>query len=172
MTAPVYMRWTGEAFEPMNARNAAECDRRFVVGEVYSLDEVQSRSMDSHRHEFAFIREAWLNLPERYADAPFARSSEHLRKYTLIMTGWCDTATHVCSSRAEAMRFAAFIRPLDEFSVVTVKEATVIRATAKSQSMKAMGKDDFQRSKQAILDYLEDLIGAERGSLLKHGEAA
>lgn len=172
MHQPVYMRWTGDGFEPATARQTSECDKRFVVGEVYPLDEAHQRSGETHRHEFAFIREAWQNLPEHYADAPFARSPEHLRKFALIMTGWCDTTTFVASSKAEAQRMASFIRPLDEFSVVSVKEATVTRAVAKSQSMKAMGKRDFQASKQAILDYLEDMIGVQRGALAKHGEAA
>lgn len=169
---PVYLRWNGEAFEPATPRQATECNRRFVVGEVYPMDEHHQRSGETHRHEFAFIREAWMNMPERYAEAPFALSPEHLRKFALIQTGWCDTQTLVCSSRAEAMRVASFIRPLDEFSVVAVTGPTVTRMTAKSQSMKAMGKRDFQASKKAILDYVEDLIGAERGSLTKHGEAA
>ncbi|MCZ4089302.1 hypothetical protein [Sinorhizobium psoraleae] len=61
------------------------------------------------------------------------------------------------------MRLAAFIRPIDAFSVVDVKEATVT-FVAKSQSMRAMGKEEFSASKSAVLDFLDDLIGVERGT--------
>ncbi|WP_234840443.1 hypothetical protein [Sinorhizobium meliloti] len=70
------------------------------------------------------------------------------------------------------MRLAAFIRPIDAFSVVDVKEATVTRYVAKSQSMKAMGKQDFQESKTAVLDFLDDLIGVELGTTQRNAGAA
>ncbi len=48
---------------------------------------------------------------------------------------------------------------MDGFFIVDVKEATVTRYVAKSPSMKAMDKQEFQQSKVAVLDFLDDLIG-------------
>ena len=164
--APVFLQYQGEGeFKPSNKRQANECDKRFVVGEIYPLDVDYGRSTVSHNHEFAFVKTAWDNLPEHYSAALFAQSPTHLRRYALIMTGWCDTSTQVCASNAEAMRTAAFIRPMDEYSVVVVNGVTVNRMVAKSQSRKAMGGKVFQQSKQAVMDYLEDLIGVPKGSL-------
>lgn len=168
---PVYLRYAGEGcFEPANQRQAKASDAIYTIGEVYPLEPAYQRSHASHNHEFAFVNEAWLNLPESYSIAPFAASPEHLRKHALIMTGWCDTQTFACGSKAEAERWAANLRPLDEYSVVIVQGTTVTRAVAKSQSMRAMGKKDFQASKTAIMEYLEDMIRVGRGALT--GQAA
>ncbi len=45
-----------------------------------------------------------------------------------------------------------------------VEGATVYRFTAQSQSRKAMGAKLFQESKTAVLEFIEDLIGIERGA--------
>ena len=172
MSGPVLLQWNGEAFQPANRHWARECDKRFVVGEFYTLAEHNDRSKSSHNHYFAAISDAWQNLPETYAGMNFAESAEHLRAYALIKTGYCDTHTIVCSSKAEAGRVAAFIRPIDAFSVVVVNEATVTRYTAKSQSVKAMGKQEFQESKTAVLDFLDDLIGVDRGTTQRQAGSA
>ena len=68
----------------------------------------------------------------------------------------------VASSKAEALRVAAFIRPVDEFAVVTVIEAVVTIYTAKSQNMRAMGKKGFRASADAVLDFVSAMIGTSR----------
>ena len=103
-------RWTGEGFSPMG-RWAQKCSEQFVVGEIYNIEEVTGRSLASHNHYFASILEAWKNLPEDMMDE-FA-TSEHLRKRALIRTGYADHRQIVASSKAEALRIAAFIRPID-----------------------------------------------------------
>ncbi|MBD9519326.1 hypothetical protein IB262_05385 [Ensifer sp. ENS02] len=165
-------RWTGEELVPVNRRWQSLADRHLVVGEEYYLAEHNDRSMNTHRHYFASVAEAWRNLPEHFAGLPFTESAEHLRAYALIRTGYCDAHTIVCSSKAEASRMAAFIRPIDGFSIVDVKEATVTRYVAKSQSMKAMDKQEFQQSKAAVLDFLDDLIGVERGTTHRNAGSA
>lgn len=169
--SPMTFRWDGEAMVPMprfhNMANA-----RFVVGETYTLVEHQERSDISHRHYFASVKKAWDNLPEIYADQPWAQSPEHLRKFCLIRAGYSDSHTLVCSSKAEAQRVARFMRPIDEYAVVTVQEATVTRFTAQSQSYRAMGKDEFQRSKELVLDQLAHLIGVDRQQLSKEAGMA
>jgi hypothetical protein len=156
MTGPIPMAftWDGDAMVPAHPRLA---DRHFVIGEVYSLVQHEDRSAVSHRHYFASIREAHNNLPEDVAlDFP---TPERLRKFCLIKAGYCDSQSFVASSKAEALRLAAFIKPVDEFSVVTVEGPVVTRYTAKSQSERAMGKKEFQASKDAVLGIISDMLG-------------
>jgi hypothetical protein len=157
---PLAYDWDGEAMRPRHPKLA---DRHYVIGESYVLAPYEVRSRSSHCHQFAAINEAWMNLPESLAER--FPTAEHLRKFALIRAGYCDSQTHVASSRAEAVRIAAFIRPTDEFAVVTVEGPTVTRYTAKSQSERAMGKAEFQRSKQAVLDVIAELIGVTPESL-------
>jgi hypothetical protein len=156
MSPPMPFRWDGEAMAPLKPKLA---DREFVIGEVYSLVEHHERSHASHAHYFAAINEAWLNLPEALSDR-FA-TDEHLRKFALIKAGYHDEQSIVCSSKAEALRVAAFIKPMDDYAIVTVSGPVVTRYTAKSQSLKAMGKFVFQASKEAVLEILAAMLNVE-----------
>lgn len=167
--SPQLFRWDAERSVMVPLR-PLRADRVFTDQEVYRLGVIEERSANSHAHFFAAIHEAWSNLP----DAMLTRypTSEHFRKTGLIETGWCDTHTLVCSSKAEAQRVAAFMRPTDEFSVVIAKECTVTRYVAKSQSVRAMGRDDFQRSKQSVLDWAAAQIGTSTTALSSNTGAA
>ena len=61
---------------------------------------------------------------------------------------------------------AAFVRPMDEHAVVLISEAVVSVYTAQSQSFRAMGKERFQASKDAVLEALADMIGVETSAPL------
>ena len=163
MSAPpriMAFRWDGEVMIP---RVPGVAQRQYEVGETYRLEVREERSTNSHNHFFASINEGWLNLPEHVAER--FPTPDHLRKYLLIRTGYRDERTIVATSKAEAQRIAAFIRPMDEFAVVTVREATVAVYTAKSQSVRAMGAREFAASKTAVLDALAAMIGVERKAL-------
>lgn len=154
---PLAVRWNGEAFEPLASwRKAA--DLHFVIGEVYAMELCEARSQKSHRHYFAAVAEIWKNLPETALDR--FPNPEALRAYGLIRAGYCDTETLVCSSKAEAVRVAAFMRrPGDIGTIVVVRDNTITRYTARSQSQRAMGtKKAFQESKDAVLSVLAALI--------------
>jgi hypothetical protein len=156
-TRPVPMQWNGEAMIPTRGF-AALADKQFVIGEVYTLDNCDpTRSMVSHRHYFAAVYDAWLNLPEEQSQR-FA-TADHLRKYALIKAGFHDERSIVCASRAEALRVAAFIQPMDEYALVVTSEAAVRVYTAKHQNMRAMGRKVFQESKDAVLGVLADMLG-------------
>lgn len=134
-----------------------QADAMFCIGETYTMVPVEDRSAASHRHFFASVNEAWANLPEGLAaEYPTA---EHLRKAALIRAGYRDERSIVCASRAEALRVAAFVRPLDAYALVVVSEAVVRVYTAQSQSVRAMGKDAFQKSKDDVLTALAGMIG-------------
>lgn len=153
---PMLFEWDGEAMRPGRRFNAL-ANEHFTVGEVYRMEVQEQRSVVSHNHYFATLNDIWLSLPEGYGDR--IPSVEHMRKWALIRTGYRDERSIVCASKAEAQRIAAFIKPLDDFSIVVVNEATVSVYSAKSQSLKAMGAKDFQASKEKVLDYCHGLIG-------------
>ncbi len=166
MSAPLLlMQWDGEALHPVGpARRRA--NESLIVGARYTVEPQEPRSEASHRHFFASVNDAWATLPEAAAER-FA-SPEALRKFALIATGFRDERSIACSSKAEAERVASFIKPMDDFALVTVNDAVVTVWTAKSQSPKAMGKDQFQASKTAVLDYIAGLIGHTGDSLSKN----
>lgn len=158
------MQWDGEVMRPARGF-AALADKQFVVGELYTLDEADpTRSMRSHRHYFAAVYDAWLNLPE--GEGQRFPTADHLRKYALIKAGYRDERSIVCSSKAEAVRLGAFVKPMDDYAIVAVSEAVVRVYTAKSQSPRAMGRKVFQESKDAVLGELARMIDVSREQLL------
>jgi len=152
---PMPMKWDGSAMVPLQPKRAGSF---YEAGKTYVLTEHKDRSQSSHNHEFGWLHEAWMNLPEDMLTERFP-TAEHLRKWALIRAGYSDSHTITCGSKAEALRIAAFIKPIDEFAVVVVTEATVTRYTAKSQSRRAMGAAEFQRSKTLIMDVVAKLLG-------------
>lgn len=168
---PILFDWDGEAMVPASPHWAKRCDEQFVVGEKYRLAIHEERSANSHNHYHAAVHDAWMNLPEELA-AQYP-TPEKLRKHALIKAGFANTREVVFETPEDALRAAAFARALDDYAVVTVRENVVTMYTAKSQTYRAMNKDDFQASKQAVLDILEGFIGAEPGDLRREaGQAA
>ncbi|TPN03842.1 hypothetical protein FJ973_29815 [Mesorhizobium sp. B2-1-3] len=166
MIPPLHFRWDGDALVPLRPILA---DRHYVVGETYSIVEHHDRSANSHRHYFAALGNAWSNLPDRMLEE--FPTAEVLRKKLLIRAGYADERSIVCASKAEAQRVAAFVKPMDDYAIVTVREAVVRVYTAQSQSVKAMGAKAFQESKTKVLEALDDLLGVERGATAR-SEAA
>lgn len=168
MTPVLTFQWDGEAMVPKHPRLA---DKHYVVGESYPLVIHEERSGNSHRHYFASVHEAWSNLPED--EAIRFPTSEHLRKWALVKAGYADERSIVCASKAEALRLAAFMRPMDEYAIVVTSEATIKVFTPKSQSVRAMGKKDFQDSKTKVLEIVWGLVGVAPDEAAKHvGKAA
>ena len=153
---PILFEWNGERMVPANSYWAKRCNEHFVVGLKYQLVEQQERSMKSHRHYFSCIKEAWDNLPEHLAEQ--YASPEHLRKKALIKAGYRNERSVVCDTPAQATKVAAFLMPIDEYAAVVVRGNVVYHLTAKSQSMKAMGKKEFGESKEAVLNAIAALI--------------
>ena len=163
MAPPIIVcTWDGEKFVPQR-RFAKLCDKHFVVGEQYALAEHHERSAESQGHYFAALKEAWKNLREE--DATRFPSAEHLRKWALVKAGYFDVRDIACISKGEAARAAAHIRALDGYAVITISEGVVRVYTAKSQSKAAMGHQQFQESKQAVLDIVSGMVGVSSGDL-------
>jgi hypothetical protein len=147
-------------------RFAAQVAENYADGAVYWLTPEPQRSDKTHNHEFAWIAEAWKTLPDHLtAEYP---SSEHLRKKGLIATGWYTVQDYVCSSRAEAARWAENLRrETDKYAVVVPSETVVRVFKARSQSKAAMGAADFQKSKTDLIEWIAALLEVEPAALEK-----
>lgn len=169
MNHPTLFTWDAEALVmvPRWPRLAAS---RFVGGEDYALVALEHRSDKTHAHQFAWLREAWANLPEGLAEQ--FPTPEHLRKRGLIETGYYVEQMIDAGSNAAALRVAAYMRAKDEFSHVVVRGAYAVERVAKSQSRRAMDAREFQASKSALLDWCAALIGVSPETLGPAREAA
>jgi hypothetical protein len=164
-----YWRFDGEAMQPL-PQFAQKVREAFVPGQVYRLMEYDERSPDSHKQYFATIREGFINLPEDWAEC-FADET-HLRKWLLIRCGFRNEKVVVCKTHAEALRTAAFVQEIDEYAVVIPSGLVVRFLHAKSQSYRAMGKAEFERSKTATLDLLAQMLEVSPEELEKAGRNA
>lgn len=153
---PVPCVWDGIAFVPRRGFERI-ANKDYIVGEAYTILPYEERSDVSHRHEFAWLKTAWMSLPERFAEQ--FPTPESLRKRALIEAGFYDETIIDAGTNAAAIRVAVALRGIDDFAAVTVKGPMVIRRTAKSQSRRAMKKDEFQKSKTAIMEIIGGLIG-------------
>lgn len=169
MTHPTAFTWDAEAcvMVPKWPRLAAP---RYEGCKDYLLADVEHRSDATHRHEFAWLREAWASLPEHLAD--LFPTSEHLRKRALIDAGYFRETIIDAGSNAAALRVASFMRTKDEFAVVVVRGPVVVERVAKSQNRRAMDKAEFQASKTAILEIVSAMIGVTPETLQRQQEAA
>lgn len=164
MTTPVKLiHLGGGKWEAANAHHASLCDANYELDEILTLAEIQDRSMASHRQYFAMIREAWKNLPENLQLEPYAGHYHHLRKHALILCGYrAEPMSFVMASHAEALRSAPVLKAaMKEYCLAPVRENTVTILRAQSQSLKDMGRTDFQQSKDRTLTWVSELIGAD-----------
>jgi hypothetical protein len=160
--------WRDGVFVP-ETRQAAYWDDQLGEGEIVTMERHEPVSQASRGHYHATIHDAWLNLPE--GDERFP-TEDSLRRWALIRSGWCTVSDCVCSSPEQAATVAAFTGN-SEGVIVVVRENVVRKYTAKSQSAKAMNKQDFQRSKQDVLDTIAELLAVKRKQLEKNaGNAA
>lgn len=160
----VSLMYQGEGrFAAVNAHHARRCDDAYGHGEIMDMARVEDRSWKSHQAYFAQIGEAWKNLPERCQLEPYAGHRDHLRKHALIMAGYrADPIAFVMASNAEALRAAPVLRAtVKDYCIAPVQGPTVTLFAAKSQSLKAMGRKEFQESKDAVLSWISGEIGVD-----------
>jgi hypothetical protein len=149
--------WNGQVMVPTRLLAATQA---YEPGRRYWLEEASERSWLSHQQQFAWIGEAWGNLPHALAET--FPTPEHLRKAALIATGWRRETIIEAGNATAAQRVAAYARGEDEFAHVVVRGPTVIVQKARSQRMHGhdrMDKAEFQKSKDDILGWIADLIG-------------
>lgn len=159
---PLPFRYIDGKMVPSSRRQA---DRYFVEGEAYALEEHNARSLNSHNHYFAALHSAWLNIPENLS--PEYPSEEHFRKKLLIQAGYCDTQNIVFSTSNDAIKASSLALARDDYCVANVEGRVLTIWTAKSQSMRAMGKQVFQESKTKVLEIAASMIGTTPETLTK-----
>ena len=152
---PLVYTWDGDGMVPMPGRFTALANDLFVVGQRYRLAEWLDRSQISHGHQFAFITEAWTNLPEPWAT--LIPTDGHLRKFALCRAGFCDTKSISYNSRAEAVRTYDALR--GDYDWAEVHGNVVNLHKAHSQKRCYANGVRFQKMKQAILEICAELIG-------------
>lgn len=158
---PVRFMWRDGVLVPDGPRAARYCDENFGEGEIVMMERHEERSPASHAHYFACIAEAWNNLPEEDSRFP---NPEALRKWALVKAGYCTESSIVCDSPEQAATVASFLG-FTAGVVIVVKDNVVKRYVAHSQSLKAMNKQVFQESKNAVLDVIAALIDVKRRRL-------
>ena len=158
---PIPLTYKGEGtFVAPTLYWRAVVDGKFSQGHRYVFMQQQERSWKSHRHYFANINEAWSNMPEKYANR--YASPDQLRKEALVACGYYDQREFVCTSNKEALKLAKWLRSDKEmFAIIAVHGDTVVERRPKSQSVKTMGKEEFQQSKDDVMAYCWNLVGVD-----------
>lgn len=143
-------------------------------GEIVLASVERGRSMASHRHQFAWLADAWQSLPESAHGKPWAETPETLRKHALIATGFhnhtvIDCGTNAAAERVMAALVAAEMRA-HGYAVGRVAGPVAQVWTPESQSLAAMGGDRFKESKRAVLEWVAEKVGVAPDDLEKAGQ--
>ena len=160
---PVEFTWTEDGVMKPLDRWVGRCNHQFCVGETYRLTVEEERSTASQGHYFAALKEGWQNLREDLA--PSFPSPEHLRKWCLVKSGHANERSIVCQTAADASRFAEFMKHQDEYAVVVHKGNVLKVFTAKSQSVRSMKKDEFEKSKRDVLELVASMARTTQAQL-------
>ena len=140
-------------------------------GETVFVSVERGRSGNSHRHQFAWLHDAWHSLPESEQNQPYAETPETLRKHALIATGYNQTAVIDCGANATALRIKAHMIAAETrahgYALAQVRGTVLTVWTPESQSVRAMGGERFQASKTAIMDWIAANIGVTADDLRK-----
>ena len=154
---PIVCNWNGENFSPIMGHKAT-AKKQCLTGQSYIFELSEQRSAARHRAYMAFIGQCWASLPEELTRKH--PSPDHLRKYALIVTGYCTTQDFVCQSRKEAERtaFALAAMDSDRYAIISIHDCIVRVQRAESQSYRAMGKQRFNESQEAVENYVGELL--------------
>lgn len=153
--SPFPLDYDGEVFRPPSPFFAKRARDRFAKGRHLFVEHLE-RSTVSHQQQFAWLKEAWSQLPENLAD--LYPTPEHLRKRALIEAGYFNEEAIDCGTKAAALKVASFIRRRDDFALAIVRGPVILVRTAKSQSYRAMPRGEFQASKSAIMEIIAAMI--------------
>lgn len=168
MMHPVAFRFDNGLMVPANKFHATRANKQYNQGETYVLVPNEARSPESHRFYFACLHEAWLNLAEEHAERH--PSSEHLRAYCLVQTGHADKTTIVCATPEDAIRTAAIASTREKIRIIEIKGRIIEVWIPRSQSMRSMGKAEFESSKREVLDLAAAMARTTRGDLERNAD--
>lgn len=146
-----------------------EGQKWFPASYVLELEDAlreKMRDASDLRGYMATINELFQSLPERLERAPYAKSADTFRKHALIKTGYCDVDTIVFEHSDQAARMAATIgyraRMGYGYALTLVRENMVLCSVPHSQSIKAMGRETFNKSRGDVLDYCRGVVGVSQ----------
>ena len=162
---PIKVVWTGASFVPQG-REMTYCQHMFRVGEIFTIDPEQERDMNSHRHYFVQLKEAWENLPEEYGEQ--YPDEEIFRKKLLIQCGYYTESSIVCDTTNDAFILAAFMADADRSATINVHGNVIQKFVARSQKVQLMGRKEFQQSKWAVLELAACMINVTPKQLEKN----
>lgn len=132
-------------------------------GEIVMVSVERGRSDRSHRHQFAWVADAWRSLSEADAMQPWAETPETLRKHALIACGYHQTYTLDCGANATAQRIKAALVAAEfkahGYAIGQARGPVLTIWTPESQSVRSMGGRRFQDSKEAIMDWIAARLG-------------
>lgn len=157
-------RWQGGVLRPLT-NTPPDMDE----GETVFVEVGRGRSPSSHKHQFAWVADAWASLPESLSGMPWAETPETLRKHALIATGYHQTYTVDCGGNAAAARVKAHLVAAEfgrhGYAIGQVRGPVLTIWTPESQSARAMGGKRFQESKTAIMEWIAEKIGVTPSEL-------
>jgi len=141
-------------------------ERFFPASYVTTLEDAlrsDMRDRSALRGFMATVKELWDSMPERFDNVPFARSPDTFRKHALIKTGHCDVDTFCFNTPDEARRKLTNIgymaRMAHGYTIIKIDGPVIHCITPHSQSLKAMGKEKFNKSKADVLDFCRGIVG-------------
>lgn len=138
--------------------------QHYEEGGTYRLAPIEEASPRSRSHYFACLNEAWKNLSDKHAER--FPSVEALRKFALIQTGYRTAVYRILDTAEDATKAAAMLGQfVDPHSILVQRENTVTVLSARSQSGQSMSKKEFDASKNAVLEYLAQMIGVDQPTL-------
>jgi len=170
---PAVFTWTGEAMVP-TPESLPLCMRQFDKGALYQMRAMRERSVKSHNEFMALVKEAFDNLPEHLASR-FPTVSR-LRYWCLAKCGYCAEKTRIFQTRHDAKVFEDYVIESSTTSYCQVEGNVAMIWTPTSQRYKydpEMDYEEFEKSKEAVLELLADMIGVHPRELKRNaGKAA
>lgn len=146
-------------------RNVAK--RQFgEAGTEHILESASERSMAGHNAYFAAINDYFDNLPETIA--PRFPTPTHFRRWLLIECGYFDERELTFGTEQNAIEASTYIRTLDEYARIHVHGRKLLIRRARSQSLKSMGKEEFDASKKAVLELAGEMTGISRTEAIRN----
>jgi hypothetical protein len=173
---PIRFKVKDGALHPVGDRGRELFHTQLKEGQIITMEPLLERNMAQHRAYFASLKDIWDSRPEYLDNAPHLASTEHMRHWALICTGWCDTDMTVfdnedaAEAALKAVRFArrmtgtytmSFLREAHHPDTGEVTSWTLVQAAPKSQSVKKMGKEDFRQSMDDVLEYCSRMVLGE-----------
>lgn len=168
VNAPLEYVWQGGAWHPL-PYYAKQAQLAFGEGEIARLERIEHRSVASHKAFFAWVQEAYENLPEGYRGRWV--SPDDFRHWLLTFTKFCTRHECIMPSKAAANAMKKFLD--GDYHRTVVEGNTFIGYKAMSQSYRSMSARAFQESREAFDTVAAQVLGIHPDDIKRNaGRAA